>query len=286
MKTAYQRLMHIVKRLYAGEKLKISMLAQDYGVSTKTIQRDLKEKLKSSLLIKKGHYFYLKNLDNQEDFVLDILSNIAKTMGDDFFLKTMQIFSKYQAVKDDVLFLELQSQLLTQKLDIIIILQSAIKKSLELHLLYKDSQLKSIQPYKISSINGDWFLFAKKNGETFFLCLKFIQKAKLTRRRFSPSKDILRRFESEFFKEPKTLVSLFIYPELASLFKQKKFASYQKNLEDNDGNLIIEFLSNNLLGIEQEILKNLPHIVVLEPQELKERIEEKVLNYAKKSQII
>lgn len=282
MEATHQRLMHIIKRLYAGERLKISTLAKDYAVSTKTIQRDLKERLKSSSLIKEGHQFYLKNQGDQEDFVLDFFLNLAQSMGEEFLHTTQKIFSKYQAIKDDVSFLQLQAQPLTNKLELILSLQSAIKKTLEIQVVYKDTTLSSIQPYKIASINGAWYLFAKWGEKMMFLCLKDISKIKLGRKRFTLSKEVLRRFESEFFKEPKTLISLFVYPELAPLLKQKKFASHQKIIEDKDGNLIVEFLSNNLEGIEQEILKNLPHIAVLEPQELKERIEEKILSYAKR----
>lgn len=274
--------MNIIKRLYAGERLKISSLAKDYGVSTKTIQRDLKERLKSSSLLKEGHQFYLKNQGKEEDFVLDFFFNLSKNMGEEFLQTTRQIISKYQAIKDDVSFLHLQTQSLTNKIELILSLQNAIKKSLEVQITYKDTLLCNIQPYKITSINGVWYLFAKEGEKMLFLSLQDITKIKLNRKRFILSKETLRRFESEFFKEPKTLISLFVYPELAPLLKQKKFASHQKIIEDKDGNLIVEFLSNNLEGIEQEILKNLPHIAVLEPQELKERIEEKILSYAKR----
>lgn len=282
METTHQRLMDIIKRLYAGEKLKISALAKDYNVSTKTIQRDLKERLKSSSLIKEGHQFFLKTQGEQEDFIIDFLCNFSKSMGEEFFLKVCQIFSKYQAIKDDTSFLYLQAKSLTQKLDIILTLQNAMKKSAQISLSLKGEQISNLQPYKIASINAQWYLFAKREEEMLFLCLEEIEKVKLSRKKFVFSKDSLRRFEAEFFKEPRTLISLLIYPEIAPLFKQKHFASHQKMIEDKDGNLIIEFLSNNLLGIEQEILKNLPYIAVLEPQELRERVEEKVLTYAKR----
>ena len=282
METTHQRLMDIIKRLYGGERLKISALAKDYNVSTKTIQRDLKERLKSSSLIKEGHQFFLKTQGGEEDFVIDCLCNFAHSMGKEFALITSEIFSKYQAIKDDVSFLQLQAKPLTQKLDIVISLQNAIKKSTQISLIYKRETLNAIEPYKIASINAQWYLFAKKEEKMLFLCLEEIEKVKLSRKRFALSKETLRRFEAEFFKEPKTLISLFVYPEIAPLFKQKHFASHQKVIEDKDGNLIIEFLSNNLLGIQQEILKNLPYIAVLEPQELKESVEEKVLSYAKR----
>lgn len=282
METTHQRLMDIIKRLYAGERLKISALAKDYNVSTKTIQRDLKERLKSSSLTKEGHQFFLKTQGEQEDFLIDFLCNFSKSMGEEFFLKVCQIFSKYQAIKDDTSFLYLQAKSLTQKLDIILALQNAMKKSTQISLSLKGEQISNLQPYKISSINAQWYLFAKREEEMLFLCLEEIEKVRLLRKKFVFSKDSLRRFEAEFFKEPRTLISLLIYPEIAPLFKQKHFASHQKMIEDKDGNLIIEFLSNNLLGIEQEILKNLPYIAVLEPQELRERVEEKVLTYAKR----
>lgn len=285
METTHQRLMQIIERLCSGEKLKISALAKDYAVSTKTIQRDLKERLKSSSLIKEGHQFYLKNQESQEDFVLDFFLNLAQSMGKDFLQTSLQIFSKYQAIKNDISFLQLQAQTLTNKLEIILALQNAIKKSLEVQISYKNISLSYIQPYKITSINGVWYLFAKEKEKSIFLSLQEIEKIKISKKRFIFSKEALRRFESEFFKEPKILVSLFVYPQLASIFKHKKFASHQKIIEDKDGNLIVEFLSNNLEGIEQEILKNLPHIAVLEPQELKERVEGKILSYAKRCQL-
>ncbi|WP_369685340.1 helix-turn-helix transcriptional regulator [Helicobacter cholecystus] len=282
MNHSLQRLIQIIQRLYRGEKLKISKLAKEFQVSTKTIQRDLKERLKSSLLIKEGHSFFLspKDRENSDDFILDFLYNLAPHYGDEFSYRLMQILSKYQAIKNDRLFLSLQTPTLTHKLNEILCIQNALKKQVQIKLLYKNTPLTHLSPVKIQAINGIWYLFALQNEKKIFLSLQEVSEVKLERKKFFISKEVQRRFESDFFETPKILISLFVYPQIAQEFQNKKFAQHQKIIQDKEGSLIIEFLSNNLEGVEQEILKHIPNVAVLEPQELKEKIESKVKLYS------
>lgn len=288
MNHSLQRLIQIIQRLYRGEKLKISQLAKEFQVSTKTIQRDLKERLKSPLLIKEGHNFFLspKARENSDDFILDFLYNLAPHYGDEFSYRLMQILSKYQAIKNDQLFLTLQTPTLTHKFNEILCIQNAISKQVQIKLIYKDTPLLHLSPLKIQAINGVWYLFAFQDERKLFLSLQDIYEVKLERKKFFVSTEVQRRFESDFFETPKTLVSLFVYPQIAQEFQNKKFAPHQKIIQDKEGSLIIEFLSSNLQGVEQEILKHIPNVAVLEPQELKESIENKIRLYASRCDIL
>lgn len=288
MNHSLQRLIQIIQRLYRGEKLKISQLAKEFNVSTKTIQRDLKERLKSSLLIKDGHNFYLspKARDNSDDFILDFLFNLAPHYGDEFSYRLTHILSKYQAIKNDNLFLSLQTPSITQKLQEIQAIQMALSKQTYIKLHYKSALLSHIIPIKIQAINGVWYLFALQEERKLFLSLSQITEVKAERKRFTLSEEAYKRFESEFFDTPKILVSLFVYPQIAQEFQLKKFATHQKIIQDKEGSLIIEFLSNNLEGIEQEILKHIPNVAVLEPQELKDSIESKIKLYTSRCDIL
>lgn len=288
MNHSLQRLIQIIQRLYRGEKLKISQLAKEFQVSTKTIQRDLKERLKSPLLIKEGHNFFLspKARENSDDFILDFLYNLAPHYGDEFSYRLMQILSKYQAIKNDQLFLTLQTPTLTHKFNEILCIQNAISKQVQIKLIYKDTPLFHLSPLKIQAINGVWYLFAFQDERKLFLSLQDIYEVKLERKKFFVSAEVQRRFESDFFETPKTLVSLFVYPQIAQEFQNKKFAPHQKIIQDKEGSLIIEFLSSNLQGVEQEILKHIPNVAVLEPQELKESIENKIRLYASRCDIL
>lgn len=288
MNHSLQRLIQIIQRLYRGEKLKISQLAKEFNVSTKTIQRDLKERLKSSLLIKDGHNFYLspKARDNSDDFILDFLFNLAPHYGDEFSYRLTHILSKYQAIKNDNLFLSLQTPSITQKLQEIQAIQMALSKQTYIKLHYKSALLSHIIPIKIQAINGVWYLFALQEERKLFLSLSQITEVKAERKRFTLSEEAYKRFESEFFDTPKILVSLFVYPQIAQEFQLKKFATHQKIIQDKEGSLIIEFLSNNLEGIEQEILKHIPNVAVLEPQELKDSIESKIKLYTSRCNIL
>ncbi|WP_300221618.1 WYL domain-containing protein [uncultured Helicobacter sp.] len=288
MNHSLQRLIQIIQRLYRGEKLKISQLAKEFNVSTKTIQRDLKERLKSSLLIKDGHNFYLspKARENSDDFILDFLFNLAPHYGDEFSYRLTHILSKYQAIKNDNLFLSLQTPSITQKLQEIQAIQMALSKQTYIKLHYKSALLSHIIPIKIQAINGVWYLFALQEERKLFLSLSQITEVKAERKRFTLSEEAYKRFESEFFDTPKILVSLFVYPQIAQEFQLKKFATHQKIIQDKEGSLIIEFLSNNLEGIEQEILKHIPNVAVLEPQELKDSIESKIKLYTSRCNIL
>lgn len=288
MNHSLQRLIQIIQRLYRGEKLKISQLAKEFQVSTKTIQRDLKERLKSPLLIKEGHNFFLspKARENSDDFILDFLYNLAPHYGDEFSYRLMQILSKYQAIKNDQLFLTLQTPTLTHKFNEILCIQNAISKQVQIKLIYKDTPLLHLSPLKIQAINGVWYLFAFQDERKLFLSLQDIYEVKLERKKFFVSAEVQRRFESDFFETPKTLVSLFVYPQIAQEFQNKKFSPHQKIIQDKEGSLIIEFLSSNLQGVEQEILKHIPNVAVLEPQELKESIENKIRLYASRCDIL
>ena len=288
MNHSLQRLIQIIQRLYRGEKLKISQLAKEFNVSTKTIQRDLKERLKSSLLIKDGHNFYLspKARENSDDFILDFLFNLAPHYGDEFSYRLTHILSKYQAIKNDNLFLSLQTPSITQKLQEIQAIQMALSKQTYIKLHYKSALLSHIIPIKIQAINGVWYLFALQEERKLFLSLSQITEVKAERKRFTLSEEAYKRFESEFFDTPKILVSLFVYPQIAQEFQLKKFATHQKIIQDKEGSLIIEFLSNNLEGIEQEILKHIPNVAVLEPQELKDSIESKIKLYTSRCDIL
>ena len=96
------RLRVILQRLNDGESLGVKELADDFGVSTRTIQRDFNEKLVSSYPIfqenkkwKMQDGFKIEKIRDIDDkIVLDIIEKITDGIGGNFATKSKKLLSK------------------------------------------------------------------------------------------------------------------------------------------------------------------------------------------------
>lgn len=266
MSEVYQRLSKIFARLCAGEELRIGELAKEYGVSTKTIQRDFKERLASRRIIREGNRFFLNpNKASKSAFVLEVLQNIAQSFGGEFALEAYKILGS--CCIDKKLMYPMQN--LQPKISEILSIQKAIEKRMILQMRYYTQELKGVEPLELVCCGGIWYLCVQQEYHREYLLLSEISECKIQRKRFVLQEQ----------REGEYQISLFVYPEVAQEIKSFEFTSNQEIVEANDGSLIVDFVSDELLGVEQEVLKRLPYVVVLEPQELKDRIEKKILDY-------
>ena len=88
----YERINDIAV-LISNKPHSISELSEKLGVCTKTIQRDLYDVLAKNGAVKKGRMWSMDkteakdNLDQEERTIINILDNISKTMGTNFYSK-------------------------------------------------------------------------------------------------------------------------------------------------------------------------------------------------------
>lgn len=275
MSDRYKRLAWILERLYQGEELRISALAKEFQVSTKTIQRDFKEGIRSSFLVREGNAFRLKisKRDQREIFVLDVLENLAFRIGGKFKEDVFEILEKFRAFSSSF-----QSPLfdISNKLKEMIKIQNALKSHSPLSFAYKGDQYNQVYPLGLFVIRRSIYLSGIFESEKRFFRLEEIQECKFLK------KKILLDDEKDGVKER---IVLFVYPQASPYFSSLSWGEDQKMTRDGEGNLIVEFLCENEEVILQEILSQIPHVVVLEPQSLRERIERRILAYIKKNQI-
>lgn len=275
MSDKYKRLAQILDRLYQGEELRISTLAKEFQVSTKTIQRDFKEGIRSSFLVREGNVFRLKisKRDQREIFVLDVLENLAYRIGGKFKEDVFEVLEKFRAFSS-----YFQNPLLdiSNKFKEIIKIQNALKSHFTLSFAYKGDWYDQVYPLGLFVIRRSIYLSGIFEREKRYFRLEEIQECKLSKKR------IILDNETSRIKER---VVLFVYPQASSYFRSLSWGEDQKITCDAEENLIVEFLCENEEVILQEILSQIPHVVVLEPQSLRERIERRILAYIKKSQI-
>ncbi len=281
------RLTNIWQRLRESEILSVKELAEEFNVSTKTIQRDFNERLIHLLPIEKsGHNWKVtdghsidKNLSLEEDIVLDVLKEIAKSMGTDFGYKASSMFSKLQNSHDNPIYSKIEIEDILDKTYIIEQLQKAISNSTQVKFHYKD-KTRLVEPYKITAFEGYWYLYANdiKVNKLKTYYIKDINKLIITDNSFKKSDLAQKKLEAalnvwfepnaEFFD-----VRLLAKPDIAKYFKRRPLSKSQiitKEFQDGSLEIFLQATSEN--EVIYELKKWQPSLLVIEPKSITKKI--------------
>ena len=137
---ALTRLRVILQRLNDGESLGVKELADEFNVSTRTIQRDFNEKLVGSYPIfqenkkwKMQDGFKIEKIRDIEDqIVLDIIEKITDGIGGKFASKSKKLLSKLKNDDKNPIYAKLNIEDISDKISDINILETAIKEKKEI----------------------------------------------------------------------------------------------------------------------------------------------------------
>jgi predicted DNA-binding transcriptional regulator YafY len=277
------RLTTILQRLYEGESLVMSELADEFGVSRKTIQRDFNERLIRFPIQKDGRvwrmsegYAIEKSRTLEEIVVLDVLSEIAEGVSSEFSQKTKTLFSKLKNSDENPIFSKIHIEDISQKSELFKDLQLAISEKKQIEVIYK-SKKRVINPYKIVSFEGFWYLYAQelndKKLKTFYL--KELASLKLLHSTFKPNSewiDRLRHAINIWFEPNSELFSakLLAKKEIAKYFYRRPLSPLQQVYENADGSIEIELKATSFKEVLHEVKKWMPNLLVLTPKRLKE----------------
>ncbi|ANV98183.1 hypothetical protein BBW65_04945 [Helicobacter enhydrae] len=271
MQEKYQRLGRILERLCAGEKLKIGALAKEYKVSTKTIQRDLKERLGFCKLTKEGHTFYLastmKNY-GKDYFIVGMLKEMIGEIGGSFAAQAMPFFELIGVCDGG-------SSLTKEVAENLVLCFKARQKGVGLDFYYQQEAYRGVRVQNIVIANARLVLEAVLDQQVRHLDIAKLTKIKLSQRICGEALGECRA---------KELLSLFVYPQTSEAFKQSILAQEARWLEDKDGSLVVEKEVENLDDWVAEVMYWIPNVVVLEPQRLKDQIVEALKLYSERNQ--
>ncbi|MFP4486436.1 MAG: helix-turn-helix transcriptional regulator [Campylobacterales bacterium] len=299
---ALTRMTYILRRLNEGETLSVKELADEFGVSTRTIQRDINERLHSYPIEKIGKkfrfeegYSIAKSHSLEDILVLDILERVSESVGPLFSTKAKTLLKKMKNKSSaNPIFTKLFLEDISDKLDEISAIESAIEAKIAISCKYEfDEYSKNIdlEPLKIISFEGFWYLLARdsRNKIVKKYYLKNISDVKAKSEKFLISSELKERLDSAInvWFEPKNepyRVTLFIDGEIVKYFKRKPISKNQvvSSLYD-DGSMEITFKITHNNEVSREILKWIPHIKVLEPESLKAEIESSVKEWMERN---
>ncbi|MGE4456973.1 MAG: helix-turn-helix transcriptional regulator [Arcobacteraceae bacterium] len=292
------RLVSILTKLSHAEKTTSKELAEEFAVTVRTIQNDIR-RLSYHYPItkdKEGNYifengFSLKRTRFSEDelIVLELaLSQFDEVedihaIKEKIFKKIIQepFYSPYFIKQDDFEEIDLDAP----KVQII---EHAIKNK-ELLKLQNGAKSWHVEAYKITAYEGIWYLFARdiddKKIKTFRLA-KIKKATPLGLYHTTNLKKIdalLDKTHSSFFQDGHAFeVVLKVHKEVAEYFEAKEFLTSQKILKKyDDGALEISFEVSHDEDIDNLIKSWLPHIEILEPKRFRDKLLNELKEYVR-----
>jgi len=293
------RLRVILQRLNDGESLGVKELADDFGVSTRTIQRDFNEKLVSSYPIfqenkkwKMQDGFKIEKIRDIEDkIVLDIIEKITDSIGGNFAIKGKKLLSKIKNEEYSPIYTKLNIEDVSDMISDINLLETAIKNKTTIECSYVYDTDKryntTLNPLKIVNYEGFWYLIAIHKDEVKKYYLKELKSIKPTTDTFTVDTKIDNLLENSISiwfnenTEPFT-VKLLALKGASKYFTRRPLSTQIISSINSDDNSI-EFTIK--ITHEMEILPIIkywiPHLKVLEPKWLNDIIKQDLKEYLK-----
>jgi predicted DNA-binding transcriptional regulator YafY len=294
------RLIDILAKLSNNERYDAKELAQEYSVSVRTIQMDIKNRLNYFFPIEKdvnGKYKLIdgatlqKSYLNPDEMMLVSLALSAfKDVSDfdkltDSTLKKLlqpKIFNPYFIKQDDIEDLDIDSNLVEN-------LEFAIKEQKHIKILGVRGDIV-VEPYKIAAYDGIWYLVAKDevDQKTKTFMLRRICDIQILPNKHQVSQQkiqqLLDNTHSAWFEEGQCYkVIVKVYPAISHFFKQKDFLQSQVIEEElSDGSLIVSFEVSHDEDIDNIIKSWLPDIEVIKPIRYKNKIKKELQEYLKR----
>ena len=289
----------ILERLNNGEELSITELAREWGVTTKTLQRDFD---KLSVMLPNQFeraddgkkYKKSKNYTAQNDgeIIIEMLDSIVRDIGGATYTKAHKLLTELKPHIDKPFYARVDVEDVSDKFAIITQLEKAIADKTSLSLVYHrwydeditDKAYKDVHPLKIVIYNGFWYLLAEHEGHSKKFYLKEIKTCTEEEGNFTPNSKILESMEKSIniWFSPKTEpfeVTLWLDTDAVVYFERKPITANQLLYKKPDGTAELVIKITN----EEEILPVLkfwlPKVRILEPVEIQEKFEKMLSKY-------
>ncbi len=283
------RLIGILTKLSQGECLNTEEFSIEYNVTTRTIQKDIYDRLNS--------FPIEKDSDGKFKFIDGYSLDKSILAIDEMILISLSL-SQFNSMKDfnnisDTIVRKLlypklfnpyfikQNQLEPISIDPIIHnqLKRVIQEQYISEITFRYKTV-TVEPYKLTNFNGLWYLFAKdtKANKIKNYMLSKIKKVEETNVKHKVSHKeidiILKNVHSEWFDDSEAYkIVIKVNKNIAHNFKQRSCLQSQKILKEFDnGDLRISFEVTHDEDIDNIIKSWLPDIEVEEPIEYKKQI--------------
>ncbi len=292
----YQRHNIILDRLKNGETLSITTLSREWGIPTKTIQRDFKKLQEGNYGVVRaedGKRFKLakqKSTQTQISAPLKLLDSFSEDIGGKFYTKAQNALKRTEPYVNTSFYTRIDVEDISEKASLIEQIETAITKkrtiSFDYRRHYKPTEIKRythVKPYKIIVFDGFFYLYSQHHNYFPSFYLKEISNLYIEDRTFTYDENIvsaLKKAQNIWFnpnKEPFE-VTLFVDSTIRIYFERKPLKDqFIKKYPDGTGE--VTFSVTDKREVFSLLQKWLPHTKVLEPNILQYEFENMLDDY-------
>ncbi len=288
--TIARRLTEIIRKLNEGEALCPKALVDLFGVTPRTIQRDLNERLAFLDLEKiDGRYSVnrirlgiLKRADIERFAELAGLQGLHPRFSTDFLRDILdtKLQSALQVRGQNYEDLRGKEQLFSQ-------LQNAISAKQLVSFEYTKPEgpkmVEGAQPYRLVNQDGIWYVAAVDGVKLKAYSFSKIDRLLVSTDTFTPDSTVLDTVNQEdsiWLNLNKTEVILKIAPAAADYFRRRKLIGGQKTVKELEGGgLIVSGLIAHPNQILPIVRYWLPNVHIISPEGLQTDLEQQLRNY-------
>ena len=283
-----QRFVEILFILNEGERVDLQKMAEKFGMSLRTLQRDFNERLDFLDWEEKGPRYYKINrtksgLLNQQDIerfaLFASISDLFPKIDCEFYQEKLTESVQVKGVQyEDISQLKKEFDLLKKAIDDHKMIDFNYTKSGQ-----KEGKFYKIAPYSLINKNGVWYLIGTDEGRKKTFCFTQMRMLKKLNETFEPNQ--------QFIEEIKTNDSISHGNQLSEVvIKVSSFAAsffLRRNLLPNqtlvhkteNGELILSCANVNELDIVPIVQYWIPHLTIVSPTELQSKMLEKLKIY-------
>jgi len=283
------RLAKFLIKLNNGLHLDVKVLAEEFGVSERTIARDI-VRLKSAHLpleqdSQQKYYIEPKHfgLFKADDIKVFAERSGVKKLYPSFgvpFLNDLLTDHKQMVYEAKGYSYEDVSQLGSLITD----LSKAIEKNRQVCFLYKNTD-RIVEPYRLIHHHGSWYLAGVHERKLRTYRLSRIQKsfAPYEQAVFTPDSNILKQLEDEnsiWFGQEKNEVIVNIQANVATYFKHRQLLPEQKVIDElNDGGLLVSCKISHPMQLLPLVKFWIPHVRIVSPEHLQSELDGELRYY-------
>lgn len=288
---ALYRLLEILKCLYEGEKLHTKKLALDFGVTQRTIRRDFArlsyfpiEKTSDGYKYADGFHL-LKSSKEDEILLFEMFEQFSKNMGEGASkIISKQLSKLHNPSAKHPFFFNAVIEDITDKSELFLIMQDAIEQKRVVSLEYL-TVTREVEPYKIASFEGFWYLFCKENNKYKTFYFKDIQNVSLKEQTFICDIQALKVMENAlniWFEAQEEVfeVLLHVNKNIAKHLSRRPLSKTQrviKEYENGNVDITVDATSDN--EVIHMLKKWLPNLKVIAPLRIHETFTKELQKY-------
>jgi len=287
-----ERLTKIIVLLNNGKSFDLKTLADECGVSERTIARDI------ARLEIAGLKLNLNVMNNQRMYSLDSYQ-LGKFKRDDIesFAQLSGVQTLYPSLTESFLngLLENREQPTyeakgysfeeSEKFKkLLTMFSEAIKQNQQIGFMYKDEP-RVVEPYRLIHHHGSWYLAAVRKGELRTYRISRISQSYQQHElaKFKPDPEILKQLDDEdsiWFGQDKIEVVLKIHAEVVLHFQQRQLFPEQEPVKTlEDGGMLVSSKITHAMQLLPLVRYWIPHVGIVSPEYLQDELEDGLKGY-------